>query len=195
MQNGAKTASSASATAPKRKACGSARSTNSRNMRSSPFISGCCSFSLRPTRECCSRRTESTLGNQGFAIVNALIFGKVVLIAQALNLVRNLKDSRPWIWVVLRKVAPFHRRSDPVPAYRRGSDPGPGPRACCWLPLHQRDFGGGTWLGLADLCGDLLHVALIPFFAFQEVAEVVGSNALWDLFFTRDRKMLKLVRD
>jgi len=38
--------------------------------------------------------------NQGFAIVNALIFGKVVLIAQALNLGRRLKDQA-LIWVVL----------------------------------------------------------------------------------------------
>ena len=37
-------------------------------------------------------------------------------------------------------------------------------------------------------------VALIPFFAFQEVAEVVGSNALWDLFIKRDRRTFKLVR-
>ena len=64
------------------------------------------------------------------------------------------------------------------------------------LPLSSAvsDFGGGTWLGLLTY-GAIFFVALIPFFAFQEAAEVVGHDALWDLFFTRDRKSLKLVRE
>jgi len=128
--------------------------------------------------------------NQGFAIVNALIFGKVVLIAQALNLGRNLKDQA-LIWVVIGKsllftvvLILFHIAEEAIRAWSKG------------LPLATAisDFGGGTWLGLVTYAA-IFFVALIPFFAFQEVAEVVGSNALWDLFFTRDRKTLKLVRD
>jgi hypothetical protein len=126
MQNGAKTASGASA-GPKRKACGSARSTNSRNMRSSPFISGCCSFSTYKRMLLQEERNQPW--NQGFAIVNALIFGKVVPIAQALNLGRNLKDQA-LIWVALGKsllftvvLILFHIAEEAIRAWSRRRTP------------------------------------------------------------------------
>ncbi len=128
--------------------------------------------------------------NQSFAIINALIFGKVVLIAQALNLGKGLKEQA-LIWVVLGKsllftivLILFHIAEEAIRAWFKG------------LPLATsvQDFGGGTWLGLLTYAA-IFFVALIPFFAFQEVADVVGSDALWDLFFTRDKRSLKLVRD
>lgn len=131
-----------------------------------------------------------SLWNQGFAIVNALIFGKVVLIGQALNLGRGLKEQA-LIWVVLGKsliftvaLLLFHVVEEAIRAWFKD------------LPLSSAvsDFGGGTWLGLLTYAA-IFFVALIPFFAFQEVADVVGSDALWDLFFTRDKKALKLVRE
>ena len=64
------------------------------------------------------------------------------------------------------------------------------------LPLSTAvaDFGGGTWSGLLTYAA-IFFVALIPFFAFQEVAEAVGSAALRDFFFTPDKKAFKLVRE
>ena len=130
-----------------------------------------------------------SLWNQSFAIVNALIFGKVVLIAQALNLGRGLKEQA-LIWVVLGKsllfavvLILFHIAEEAIRAWFKD------------LPLASAvsDFGGGTWLGLFTYAA-IFFVALIPFFAFQEVAEVVGSDALWDLFIKRDRRTFKLVR-
>jgi hypothetical protein len=131
-----------------------------------------------------------SLWNQSFAIVNALIFGKVVLIAQALNLGRNLKEQA-LIWVVLGKsflftvvLILFHIVEGAIRAWVKH------------LPLASsvQDFGGGTWLGLLTYAA-IFFVALIPFFAFQEAAEVVGRDALWDLFFKRDIKNFKLVED
>jgi len=130
-----------------------------------------------------------SLWNQSFAIVNALIFGKVVLIAQALNLGKSLKEQA-LIWVVLGKsllfavvLILFHIAEEAIRAWFKD------------LPLASAvsDFGGGTWLGLFTYAA-IFFVALIPFFAFQEVAEVVGSDALWDLFMKRDRRTFKLVR-
>jgi hypothetical protein len=131
-----------------------------------------------------------SLWNHSFAIVNALIFGKVVLIGQALNLGKGLK-KQALIWVVLGKsllftvvLILFHIAEEAVRARLKD------------LPLATAvsDFGGGTWLGLLTYAA-IFFVALIPFFAFQEVAEVFGSNALWDLFFTRDRRTFKLVKE
>ena len=131
-----------------------------------------------------------SLWNQSFAIVNALIFGKVILIAQALDLGRNLREQA-LVWVVVGKsllfsivLILFHIAEEAIRAWFKG------------LPLSSsiQDFGGGTWPGLLTYAA-IFFVVLIPFFAFQEVAEVVGVAPLRDLFFTRDRKTFKLVRE
>jgi hypothetical protein len=131
-----------------------------------------------------------SLWNQSFAIVNALIFGKVILIAGALDLGRSLKEQA-LVWIVLGKslmfsivLILFHIVEEAIRAWFKG------------LPLSTsvEDFGGGTWLGLLTYAA-IFFVALIPFFAFQEVAEVVGSAPLRDLFLSRDRKAFKLVRE
>jgi hypothetical protein len=131
-----------------------------------------------------------SLWHQTFAIVNALIFGKVILIAQDLNLGKGSKEQ-PLIWVVLRKsllfsivLILFHIAEQAIRAWFEH------------LPLATAvsDLGGGTWLGLLTYAA-IFFIALIPFFAFQEVAEIVGRDALWDLMFRRDRKTFRLVRD
>lgn len=128
--------------------------------------------------------------NQGFAIVNALIFGKVVLIAQALSLGENLKE-RALVWIVLGKsllfaivLILFHIAEEAIRAWFKD------------LPLSTAvaDFGGGTWLGLATYAA-IFFVALIPFFAFRTVAEVIGGDALWKLLFTSGEKTFRLVQD
>ncbi len=128
--------------------------------------------------------------NQGFAIVNALIFGKVVLIAQALSLGENLKN-RALIWVVLGKsllfsivLILFHIGEEAIRAWFKD------------LPLSTAvaDFGGGTWLGLATYAA-IFFVALIPFFAYRTVAEAIGADALWNLLFTGDQKRFRLVQE
>ena len=128
--------------------------------------------------------------SQSFAIVNALIFGKVILIAQALDLGRGLK-KQALVWIVVGKsllfaivLILFHIAEEAIKAWFKG------------LPLSTslEDFGGGAWLGLLTYAG-IFCVVLIPFFAFQEVAEVVGLAPLRDLFFTRDKETFKLVRE
>jgi hypothetical protein len=126
--------------------------------------------------------------NEGFAIVNALIFGKVILIAQALSLGGTLKDGA-LVWIVIRKsllfaivLMLFHIGEEAIRAWFKD------------LPLSTAvaDFGGGTWLGLLTYAA-IFFVVLIPFFAMQEVAEVLG--ALWSLMFTSGRKTFRLVQE
>ena len=131
-----------------------------------------------------------SLWNHSFAILNALIFGKVILIGQALDLGRGLKEQA-LAWFVLGKslmfsiaLILFHIAEEAIRAWFKG------------LPLSTsiEDFGGGTWLGLLTYAA-IFFVVLIPFFAFQEVAEAVGSAPLRDFFFTRDRKAFRRVRE
>ena len=128
--------------------------------------------------------------NEGFAIVNALIFGKVILIAQALSLGGSLKE-KALVWIVLGKsllfaivVILFHIGEEAIRAWFKG------------LPLSTAvaDFGGGTWLGLLTYAA-IFCVALIPFFAMQEMADVLGAGALLSLMFTSGRKSFRLVQE
>ena len=128
--------------------------------------------------------------NQGFAIVNALIFAKVILIAQALNLGDGGKD-RSLLSIALTKsllftivLILFHIAEEGVRAWFKD------------LPLSTAltDFGGGFWLGLATY-GAIFFVALIPFFTVQEMAKVIGGDALWKLLFTRGRKAFRLIQE
>ncbi|MGO9420931.1 hypothetical protein [Roseiarcus sp.] len=128
--------------------------------------------------------------NESFAIVNALIFGKVILIFQALNLGRRL-TGLALAWIVLGRslmftivLILFHIAEEAIRAWFKD------------LPLATsiEDFGGGTLLGFATYTA-IFFVALIPFFAISEVAEIIGADALWNLMFTSGRKAFKLFQE
>ena len=126
---------------------------------------------------------------QGFAIVNALVFGKVILIAQALELGKSL-ERRILAWIVLGKslifavvLIAFHIGEEAIRAWFEGKP----------LSDGAADFGG-TLPGLLTYAA-IFFIALIPFFAFQEVARVLGSSALWKLFFRRGAERFRLVEE
>ncbi len=127
---------------------------------------------------------------QSFAIVNALVFAKVILIAQALNLEAGLRKY-PRMFIVLGKsvlftivLMAFHILEDGIKAWIEGRP----------LATSVAVFGGGTLSGFLTL-GAIFFVALIPFFGIQEVARAVGGRALWDLFFTGRTQTFHLVED
>src|SRR5262249_3857623 len=118
-----------------------------------------------------------SLWHQGFAILNALIFGKVILIGEALKVGKGL-EWRALIWAVLGKslifailLLAFHIVEEVIRAWLE-SEP---------LSTAFVDFGG-TLPGLLTEAA-IFFVALIPFFAFQEAARILGNGVLWDLFF------------
>ena len=126
---------------------------------------------------------------QGFAIVNALVFGKVILIGEALELGRG-NASHALASIVLRKslifavlLVAFHIVEEGIRAWFKG-EPFSGGVA---------DFGG-TLPGLLSYAG-IFFVSLIPFFGFQEVARVLGSGPLWNLFARGGEKRFRLVED
>ena len=126
---------------------------------------------------------------QGFAIANALIFGKVILIGQALEVGKSL-ERRALVWVVLSKslifailLLAFHIVEEAIRA---------------WLESKALSEAfaafGGTLPGLLATAA-IFFVALIPFFAFQEAARILGNGALWRLFVHSGEKRFRLIED
>jgi hypothetical protein len=118
-----------------------------------------------------------SLWQQGFAIVNALVLAKIVLIGDALNLGKSV-EGRPLAWSVLRKslilavlLVAFHIFEEAARAWLHGRP----------LSSAVLDFGGSL-AGVAAY-GAIFFVTLIPFSAFQEVDRALGDDFLWRLFF------------
>jgi hypothetical protein len=126
---------------------------------------------------------------QGFAIVNALVFGKVILIGEALELGKG-KASNALAWVVLRKslifailLVVFHILEEAIRAWFEGQ-----PLSTAVTSL------GGSLAGVMAYAA-IFFVVLIPFYAFQETTRVLGGSALWDLFVRPRVNRIRLVED
>lgn len=125
--------------------------------------------------------------DQGFAIINALILAKVVLVAEDLRLGSRLRAPR-LIYSVLYKsvlfaivLICFHILEG---------------MAAAWLharPLSESlaEFGRGDLKGVVSMAA-LVAVAFIPFFMFREAARVIEGDRLWHLFFDRGGKTFRL---
>ena len=125
---------------------------------------------------------------QGVAIVNALIFGKVILIGDALNIGSRFRDA-PRIYFVLGKailfavlLVAFHIVEDIVKATLKGD-----------AIEEAVNNLGGAHLRADFAIAAIAFLALIPFFAFQDIVRAVGGGPFWDMLFTRDEKQFKLV--
>jgi hypothetical protein len=119
----------------------------------------------------------------GFALVNALVLAKVMLIAEDLHLARRLED-KPLIYPILYKSAVFaivlisvHLLEEILGGLFRG-------RA---ISESISEIGGGTIKGIVTV-GCIMAVALIPFFAFREIARMIGETELRSLLLTRRAK-------
>lgn len=143
-------------------------------------------FSMH-TRQVLQQHGMISVWQHGFALINALIFGKIILIAQALEVGKSL-ERRALLWIVLGKslmfailLIAFHIVEGAIRAWFESK------------PLSEgfTDFGG-TLPGLLTYAG-IFCVVLIPFFAFQETARILGARALRDLFVRSGEKRFRLV--
>ena len=125
---------------------------------------------------------------QSFAIVNALVLAKFMLVADDLKLGRRFTD-RPLIYPIVWAsfvfaiiLVFFHIVEHIALALLHGK------------PLAETltDLGAATLKGVSSL-GAITFVALIPFFAFREIGRAVGTDQLWRLVFARSRKRFELV--
>jgi hypothetical protein len=123
-----------------------------------------------------------------FAIVNALIFGKVILIGQALNFGRGL-ERQSIGWAVLGKafgfallLIAFHLAEEAIRVWFEGQ------------PMSSVVSQVGGFPALLTYAA-IFSVVLIPFFAFQEASRILGASTLWGLFFSGGAKRFRLVAE
>ena len=114
----------------------------------------------------------------GFALINALALGKVMLVAKDLHLGQRFEKA-PLVYSTLVKSAMFtvvltcfKILEDAVVGLHRGRSFAEG----------IADLGGGTLQAILTLTL-LLFVVLIPFVAFGELQRVLGEGKLKQLFF------------
>lgn len=112
--------------------------------------------------------------NQSYAIVNAMVFAKVMLLGEMLDLGARLRKLA-LIWVVFGKsllftilLIVFHMAEEMLRAWIKH------------LPVAETvlNFGGGSWFGIF-IYAALLFVTLVPLFAFREVSDAMGKDQLW----------------
>lgn len=116
----------------------------------------------------------------GVAGLNALILAKIMLIADDLHLARGLKD-KPLIYPILYQSGAFaivfvcfHVLEKTVGGLLGGET----------LSQSIPIIGGGSIKGIVSV-SVIVMVALIPFFAFKELARVIGARELSALLLTR----------
>src|SRR3984893_18202406 len=119
----------------------------------------------------------------GFAVINALILGKVMLVAEDLHFADWFKD-KPLIYPILCKAVAFSILflvfdvlEEVLVGVFKGKTIGES------IPT----IGGGTPSGVFFV-GIIIAVALIPFFAFREVGRAIGERSLHSLMFTGGAK-------
>jgi len=114
----------------------------------------------------------------GFALVNALVLGKVMLVAEDLHFAEWFKD-RALIYPILFKAIAFSVLFlvfDVVEEVLAGIFKGK------TIDESIPSIGGGSLTGVFFV-GIILFVALIPFFAFREMGRVIGERELHSLIF------------
>ena len=115
----------------------------------------------------------------GFALVNALILGKVMLVAEDLHFADWFKN-RPLIYPILCRAVAFSILFlvfDIVEEMLVGVFKGK------TIGESIPSIGGGSPSGVFFV-GVILAVALIPFFAFRAVGRAIGERELHALMFT-----------
>lgn len=116
---------------------------------------------------------------QGFAVINALILAKVMLVAEDLKLAHGGAGTKP-ISVILKKSTAFavlficfHVIETVVVGVWRGNS----------VAASFPQLAGGSLQGIISL-GVIMSVCLIPFFAFRELDRKLGPGRMVELLTT-----------
>jgi uncharacterized protein YacL len=121
---------------------------------------------------------------QGLAVVNALVLAKIMFVAEELKLGEHY-GRQPLIYAMLFKaavysilLAAFDIVEGLIVGYFRDRS----------LAESLSDVGGGTPFGIFTTTL-LLFVALLPFFGFRELRDVIGESELHRLLFVKRTRL------
>lgn len=125
------------------------------------------------------REHGGTVVIQGFALLNALVLAKVMLVIEKLELARWVRGLPGAVVILYEAVIctffflAFHfiERTvvDMLKGHASATEPG---------------LGGGGVLGIV-IIAIILFVSMLPFFAFKNVARAIGSDRMWQILFQR----------
>jgi hypothetical protein len=123
----------------------------------------------------------------GFALINALLMAKVLLIGEDLHLGNRFRH-KPLVYSIFYKcfvfaifLIAFHILERVIVGVWSGRT----------IAQSFPDIGGGSVKGILSL-GATVFVALIPFFAFREISRVIGPGELWSLLLSRGNRVYTL---
>ncbi len=118
--------------------------------------------------------------SQGFALINAFVLAKVMLVAEDLKLDRGTRAqpiavaalAEAFLFAIVFIV--FHVLESLVVGLLHGST----------LAGSVPVFGGGGFAGLVTVAA-IMFVVLIPYFAFRDIGRALGPGELDKLLFSR----------
>ncbi|MBN9089325.1 MAG: hypothetical protein J0J01_20650 [Reyranella sp.] len=117
---------------------------------------------------------------QGFALINAAVLAKVMLIAEDLKLGRAF-DHLPLIVPVSYKSGllaavfiAFHALEEVLLGAFAGKT----------IADSLPHIGGGTWQGVVIVWA-IMSISLLPFFALREIGRLLDGGRLWNMMFRR----------
>jgi hypothetical protein len=120
---------------------------------------------------------QISIAFHGFALINALALGKIMLIAQAFHMGKRFEDA-PLIYPTFVKaalftviLAIFKVIEEVAVAYFHKET----------FRQSMNDFAGGTWFGIVSFML-IMWVILVPFVAIGELQRVLGPGKLTRLF-------------
>jgi hypothetical protein len=128
--------------------------------------------------------------HEGFAVINAWILAKVVLVAEHLKLGEKLRD-KPLIYPIIFRAAlfcllliGFYMTEETVVGVWHGKT----------IIESFPEIGGGSLRGTL-IVALILLVGLIPFFSYRELSRALGDERLYSLLFRRGPDALPIQRD
>ena len=118
--------------------------------------------------------------HEGFAVINAFLLAKIVLTAEFFQVADSLKH-KPLVYPIVFKSAVFcavlmcfYIIEETLVGVWHGKT----------IATSIPEIGGEGWKGVL-VVGTILFVVLIPFFAYRELARVLGTDELHSLIFRR----------
>jgi hypothetical protein len=123
----------------------------------------------------------------GLAAIKALILGKFMLVGRAMHIGERYRH-KPLIYPVLHKSFAFLAFLIVLSVIEEAVS-----GAIHGRTAHDSfsEIGGGTWLQIAATAV-LLWLILLPYFAFQQIGEVLGHGSLRRMFFAEGGQATRL---
>jgi hypothetical protein len=123
----------------------------------------------------------------GFAAINAIILGKVMLVAEDINFATRFFKDSPRVYAIMFKAVAFtilFLLFDIVEEVLVGAFHGK------TVGESFPRIGGGSLRGIFFMIV-IITILLIPFFAYREIGQVLGERKLHSLVFTRAKPQLE----